>query len=226
MFTLNSCSEGQMYTKEGVQIKSMGWDGIQICDTTIDLIFPDRTGTISKKSIETISGREITFTRSLTFQLNDQNQIIFPLELTLYAPFSLVLLASLSEYLLGCTPGKKISGLLVETNQGGRLTLGSSLVRNILKYSPLLSWSVWSIVATPVAEKVLKKSVQADGTINMPLEFGGNLSATASYFVWDTTISIAVSAIFLVVPLTMFIRWGKVQKGIHDRIARTEVIRN
>jgi uncharacterized RDD family membrane protein YckC len=226
MFTLNRCAEGQMFTKENVPIKLTGWNGIQVCNTTIDFVFPYRNGTIFKKSTETLNGRETAFTRSLSFQLNDQNQIVFPVELTLYAPFALVLLAALSEYLLGYTPGKKVSGLLVETNQGGRLTMRSSVLRNILKYSLLLAWSIWSLIATPFAERVLKKSVQADGTINMPVEFGEDLTAIASYFVWDMAVSVAVSAIFLIVPLSMFIRWRKVKKGIHDRIAKTEVIRD
>lgn len=226
LFNLNRCAPGQMSTTNNQPIRLEGWDAIQVCDTTIDFVFPYRTGTIIKKTVENVNGVSTNMTRYLSFPLNEQNQIVFPFQLSLYAPFLLVFLAAMTEYFLNVTPGKKVGGLLVKGENASRMSMGSALLRNALKYSAVLAWSVWSIASTPFAEQVLKNSIQADGTIKMP----GQLDAFANFSFgnWATSImlSIALTLLLLIVPLSLFFPWRETKRGIHDRVAKTRVIRD
>jgi uncharacterized RDD family membrane protein YckC len=222
VFHFNRCGPGEFFTETGKNIDTAGWDGVQICDTTVDFLFPYRNATIYKKTKVSVSGVETDFTRYITFELNDQSRVAYPVIVTSYLMIAFVVFVSICETFFGRTPGKKILGLSVYNTSGGELSILQAMLRNAIKYSAYLIWSVWAITTTPQAEAILKKALQADGKIVMPIEL------TDPGFLSNLPVNIGLSVlailVMLSVPLSLFIPWKTAGRGLHDRAARSVVV--
>lgn len=216
----NSCADGQAYNVDGTPLSMEGWQRVVICDQLIDFFFPARTATFVRQSDQTTaSGMVYTYTETVSLNLDGQNKVVVPIDLSSWLCLLFVAVSIASENLKGRTPGKYILGLAVENAQGGLPSLKQSCIRNLIKHAFIVISSIAMIWISHFGQDVLLPNMIApDNKVVMPI-------SGSAFLGWGLTLSLTCAVVFGGIWLSILIPWRKAGRAIYDRLAGTYVIR-
>lgn len=132
LYYVTTCAPGTALYFDGTPLQQTGWDGVTICDTKTDGLFPSRTAQFHRLT-ESSTGRvKTTYGTYITIPLDGQNRVADVVDLSSWLVLLFVALAAWCEHRYGATPGKRLLHLAVVGEKQQSPSLPAAFARNLL----------------------------------------------------------------------------------------------
>jgi uncharacterized RDD family membrane protein YckC len=220
-FHYTSCASGTALDRDGTPLSTAGWQNLVICDSFSDFIFHRRTANFLRQSQSvSSSGTKTTYNETVTLDIDNNNRVTAPIDLSAVSWLIFISLLAFLEHRYLATPGKRIFRLEVINTAGDAPTFKQAIVRNALKFLPVVL-----LVVLPGLLAFVGFGTSLDPALNItpdhrvvfPQWFWSN-------FKFFIGMGLFAAFISLIIVLSIFLPWSKAGRGIYDRLARTQVI--